>query len=89
LVGAEWEVAPETHVMIARVGEEVAQKAKDLAPVDTGALQASIAAHPGTSPIAEAQIIASVDYAAFVEFGTSRQAAQSYLRAALDAVVGR
>ncbi len=89
LVGVEWEVAPETHVMIEEVGQEVAAMAQTLAPVETGALRDSIAAHPGTDAKASSQIIADVPYAAFQEFGTSIMPAHPFLRPALDAVVGR
>lgn len=56
--------------------ETVAEQARSVCPVDTGALQASIAVtQNGTS----AEISANTDYAAYVEFGTSKMAAQSYL----------
>lgn len=89
-VGVEWEHSPEALAAVAALGEEVARKASDLAPVDTGALAASIASHPhGLTETARAEILAEVPYASFVEFGTSLQAAQPFLRPALDAVVGR
>lgn len=85
LIGVEWEHSPEALAVIARIGEETAQKAQELAPVLTGALKASIAAHPhGITETAHAEIIADVPYAAYVEFGTSDTPAQPYLRPALD-----
>ena len=89
LIDQQWEVAPETHVMIDNLGAEIAQVAQGLAPVDTGALQESIVAHPGAEATATSEIVAEVPYAAFVEFGTSLMPAQPYLRPALDQVVGR
>jgi len=56
--------------------------AKIAAPVDTGALRNSIQVDSVT-PI-EAIIAPHTDYAEFVEFGTSRMAAQPYMRPALD-----
>lgn len=87
LIGEEWERAIETHVMINRLGDEVAEAARAICPVETGALRDSIAAHMGDSSTAEAEIMAEVPYAAFVEFGTSLMEAQPFLRPALDAVV--
>ena len=51
------------------------------APVDTGNLRSSIDYEVGTD---NADIFATANYAAHVEYGTSRQAAQPYLRPALD-----
>jgi HK97 gp10 family phage protein len=56
--------------------------AKLLAPVDTGTLRSSITVDEVT-PL-EAIIGPHTDYAEHVEFGTSRMAAQPYLRPALD-----
>jgi HK97 gp10 family phage protein len=87
LIGEEWERSLETHVMIGRLGESVAETARAICPVDTGALRDSIAAHMADGSEAEAEIIAEVPYAAFVEFGTSLMEAQPFLRPALDAAV--
>jgi HK97 gp10 family phage protein len=56
--------------------------AKLVAPVDTGFLRNSIQVDSVT-PV-EAIIAPHTEYAEFVEFGTSRQAAQPYMRPALD-----
>lgn len=88
LVGAEWEAAPETHALIQEIGDKVAEVAKTLAPVETGALRDSIHVEPGGLVTAEARIIADVRYAAFVEFGTSEMSAEPYLAPALEAVTG-
>jgi HK97 gp10 family phage protein len=55
---------------------------KILCPVDTGFLRNSIQVDSVT-PI-EAIIAPHTDYAEYVEFGTSRMAAQPYMRPALD-----
>lgn len=59
----------------------VEAEAKVRAPVDTGQLRGSIGYEVGES---EAKIGTIVDYSIFVEFGTSRQRPQPYLRPAID-----
>ena len=56
--------------------------AKILCPVDTGFLRNSIQVDDVT-PV-QATIAPHTEYAEFVEFGTERQRAQSYMRPALD-----
>lgn len=56
--------------------------AKVMCPVDTGALRNSIMVDEVTPD--RAVIAPHTDYAEHVEFGTSRMAAQPYLRPALD-----
>lgn len=56
--------------------------AKRRAPVDTGNLRNSIRAEQVSDT--EATVGTPVDYAIYPEFGTSRQAAQPYLRPALE-----
>lgn len=56
--------------------------AKILVPVDTGTLKSSIMVDEVT-PM-QAVIAPHTDYAEHVEFGTSRMAAQPYMRPALD-----
>lgn len=54
-------------------------------PVDTGNLKRSIHTEvTGSKTYAEANIGTDVSYAAYVEFGTKRAAAQPYLRPAFD-----
>lgn len=65
---------------------QVDRQAKQLCPVDTGRLRSSItnqlaADHQGLY----ADIGTNVEYAVFVELGTSRAAAQPFLRPALEA----
>jgi HK97 gp10 family phage protein len=67
-----------------RAGAAVVElRAKDYAPVDTGALMNSIAVDDPVTPTA-AFIGPSVEYAVHVEFGTVKMAAQPFLRPALD-----
>ncbi len=60
--------------------ETVRSGAAEMCPVDTGALRDSITAESdGNSAV----VSANTDYAAFVEFGTSKMAPQPYLVPAL------
>lgn len=56
----------------------VADLAQQLSPVDTGALRASIHVENGDAP-GRYKVVASVPYAAAVEFGTRHAAAQPFL----------
>jgi HK97 gp10 family phage protein len=64
---------------IGLAGERFAKKA---CPVDTGRLRSSIS-HAYDVGAGEVYVGTNVEYAAYVEFGTRRQRAQPYLRAAL------
>lgn len=64
---------------------KIAANAKRIVPVDTGHLQENI--HPEVS--SEGMfVVADTEYAAFVEQGTSKMAAQPYLRPALNINLG-
>ena len=78
-------VAEKVGEITALCAENTAQRARELCPVDTGRLQASITAQ---SEGASARVSADTDYAAYVEFGTSRMAAQPYLVPALIGSAG-
>ena len=66
-----------------RAGIRVAERhAKAKVPVDTGTLKSSIAV--GSVTDTEAVLVASTDYAAYVEFGTRRMAARPYMRPAVE-----
>jgi HK97 gp10 family phage protein len=69
---------------LSRFGIKVQNEARRLAPVDTGRLRASIIAKDGTDSRGPYVLIGTnVAYAPFVEYGTSKSAAQPYLRPAL------
>jgi len=55
--------------------------ADNLAPVDEGYLKGSLDCEVGSD---DADIFDTAEYAVHVEYGTSRQAAQPFLRPALD-----
>jgi HK97 gp10 family phage protein len=70
----------------------VAERARELVPVRTGHLLASIRAEigdmeeeasPAFDPI---EVVAETPYASFVEFGTSKMGAQPYLAPAVEEI---
>lgn len=66
----------------------IASGAANRAPVATGALKNSMTTSTsGNRDYARGEVGPTVNYAAFVELGTSRQRAQPYLRPATDAVM--
>ena len=65
----------------------IEERAKELVPVDTGALQESIHVEKGDSA-GQYQVVADMPYAAFVEYGTGRGPAQPYLTPAWRQVRG-
>lgn len=66
--------------IISAGGECVKDSAVSLCPVDTGTLRNSISVSVNGS---NAEISANTDYAAYVEFGTSKMAPKPYLVPAL------
>ena len=60
------------------------RRAKQNCPVDTGKLRASITTEIGNL---EAEVGTNVEYAQSVEFGTSKQKAQPFMRPALDKAI--
>ncbi|VXA92462.1 HK97-gp10 family putative phage morphogenesis protein [Citricoccus sp. K5] len=64
---------------------DTANGARELAPVDTGMLKGSITTETGTDGSAVyGQVEAGVNYAAYVEHGTSRMAPQPYMSPAFE-----
>lgn len=73
-----------------RRGLRVQATAKRLCPVDTGRLRASITESLQRDAAGLVEVIGTdVDYAPYVELGTSRAPAQPFLRPALAAEAGR
>lgn len=69
----------------ARAADSAAQAAREIVPVETGALRGSIASHAqGLSAAATA----AAPHAAMVEYGTSRMAPRPYMYPAAQAVRG-
>ena len=54
---------------VTAIGNDIAQEAKSLAPVDTGALRSSISSKFSTTPLARSIVVANVAYAQFVHDG--------------------
>lgn len=82
-----------TESDLLRLGIDVERKAKQLCPVKTGRLRSSISHKQGRDSRGPyVDIGTSVKYGPFIEFGTSRMAAQPFLRPAfaeaLNAAVG-
>lgn len=70
------------HVAALPAAQFIAKRARDLAPVDTGYMRDHIHAH-GTGP-KSAQVISEAPYSVYVEYGTSKMAAQPFMRPAVD-----
>lgn len=80
------------------IGEMVVQRARELCPVDTGRLRNSIThrmggggfSFPGMGAAVgkEVTVGSNVEYAAYVELGTSRTDAQPFLRPAAEDYAG-
>lgn len=69
---------------LARKAIQVDRRAKRLCPVDTGRLRSSIGNQLGRDAIGLVAIVGTdVEYAPYVELGTSKMAAQPFLRPAL------
>lgn len=68
-----------------RIGIEKTEKARSLAPVDTGRLRDSInyVVIPDETIGWQVVVYAATDYAVYVEYGTVRSPAQPFLRPAL------
>jgi HK97 gp10 family phage protein len=88
-VGKEWELSLEALRCVTIQGQKVQDAAKALVPVDTGFLRDSIdMAVEGGTTTANAEIGATAPYGGFVEYGTSTNPAQPYMRPALDTIAG-
>jgi HK97 gp10 family phage protein len=90
------EVAQALDDAVQTAMQETAEAAKAAAeercPVDTGLLKSSIFAQvdaPGASARRTLTVGADAPYAAYVELGTSRMAAQPFIRPAVDAEAPR
>lgn len=64
-----------------QTADKIAEDARARAPVDTGTLRASIATHEEGEII---EVVATADYAAYVEFGTQDASPEPFLRPAIQ-----
>jgi len=74
--------------LLYEVMNNIRTEAKRIVPVDTGRLKNSIHLEP-TRPANKISCVAGTNYAEHVEFGTSKQKAQPYMRPAKDIVLRR
>lgn len=84
---ASGSVGAKMSAALRKAAFSIERDAKILAPVDTGTLQGSISTTvtgDGRHGAMEAVIGPTVEYAPFVEFGTSRTAPQAFLGPATD-----
>lgn len=89
---------PETRAALNRVGATIVRTARRLAPKDTRSLESTIRHDVRRTGFGGVELVVMaggimgstkmVDYAAHQEQGTSRMAAQPYLRPAVDQAVG-
>lgn len=79
----------DSHEDLIRLGYDVSNRAKELCPVDTGRLRASIDVADGRdSNGSYVDVGTHVEYAPYVEFGTRFQSSQPYMRPAIAEAVG-
>lgn len=74
-----------TKAVVAKTAFDVEAHAKNVVPVDTGALKNSISTEFENDGLT-AIIAPHMEYAAFVEYGTRRMSAQPYMTPAAEAV---
>lgn len=87
LTAAGARVGARAAMAVRKTAHDIEATSKAFSPVDTGALRSSIGTDvtgDGRSGSIEAEIGPTQSYGYFVEFGTSRQAPQSYMGAAFD-----
>ena len=81
------QLGPMVRDFLSRSVLNIEGAAKDLCPVDTGRLRASIAHKVSSAPIPDwGSVGTNVLYARHVEFGTKKMKAQPYLRPGLQRV---
>ena len=82
------EIGRRAETLIVTYGLKAQSNMKQLAPVDTGRLRASITADNGADSEGYfSEIGTNLEYAPFVEYGTSRQKAQPFAEPGFQAAV--
>jgi HK97 gp10 family phage protein len=74
------EVNSKREEVVARIMRRAAEIAKEIVPVDTGALRDSISAGPD-------YLAADMPYASFVEYGTEKMDAQPFMTPAINQAI--
>lgn len=69
---------------VQKTAAETINEAKDNCPVDTGRLRSSIRLLSYDESVPAAVVGTNVEYAEYVEYGTSKQSAQPFMRPAAD-----
>lgn len=85
LEGYSEELKPQIVAALNRSALRIVGQAKRLAPVDTGRLMSSLAILRTTNEGLTIDVGTNVEYASYVEYGTTRQKAQPYLFPAAEA----
>ena len=75
------EVDSQTEKILADIGELIVKSAKEIVPVDTGALKESITYEVDGNSVT---VGSPLNYSVYVELGTSKMGAQPYLRPAFE-----
>lgn len=82
---ASRDILPLARVVVQKSAADIKRDAQAFAPVDTGTLRSSIGYETKElTGSVEAVIGPTVEYAAYVEFGTSEMAPHAYMGPALD-----
>lgn len=76
LHAAPEELAPRAQAIVTKIGFDTVAGAQAIAPVDTGALKSSISVDIGDLQFTAGP---SVNYGGYVEYGTSKMAAEPYM----------
>lgn len=78
-----WENQLDVEKEMSDIGNQVAEDARRMAPVETGALRDSIQSEvSGSGTETTVRVGSNLEYAIYVEMGTSNQGAQPFLRPA-------
>lgn len=78
------DVKEKTQQVLAEGGERIQNEAQSRAPVRTGTLRGSIESRTEDMRV---EVVATTDYAAFVEFGTRNQEPQPFLTPAFELIL--
>ena len=79
-------IEEQVHKSLLKSAYKVESKAKSLTPVDTGRLRGSITTDDNSTE-GSIEIGTDVEYAPYVEYGTTKQAEQPFLNPALNSEI--
>ena len=89
MIGASSQATRMAHTAAVKAALDTQAEARRRAPVDTGYMRASIAERSGVQGrTVWAETSVGAEYAAFVEYGTSTQAPQPFMRPAFEQAKG-